>query len=69
MSDIDSDEKKITVYKVCVPSYYAWPPGNIILKVCYTKKEAENYVESYPNPFVKLWLTIESDVLRYEDTD
>ena len=59
----------IKIYKVCLPSYYAWPDKNVILKVCYTKEEAERFIESYPNMFLKMWLTIEWDVIPIRDTD
>lgn len=60
---------KVKVYKVCLPSYYAWPPGKVILKVCYTEANAEIYVASYPNVFLKPWLTIESEEITVESTD
>lgn len=59
----------VKVYKVCVPSYYAWPNKSIILNVSYTKEDAEKFIESYPNAFLKMWLTIETDVVSVQETD
>jgi hypothetical protein len=62
-------DSNIKIYKVCLPSYYAWPNRHVILKVTYTKEEAEKFVQSYPHPFLKMWLTIECDVIPVRDTD
>ena len=59
----------VKVYKVCLPSYYAWPPGKVILKVCYTAEDAQRYIDEYPNPFMKVWLTVEVDTIEYPETD
>ena len=59
----------VKIYKVCLPAIYAWPNRTIILKVAYTKEDAEEYIRTYPHPFLKLWLTIETDVVRVNETD
>jgi hypothetical protein len=59
----------VTIYKVTVPSYYAYPSWNVILKVCYTKSDAEKYIDEYPNVFMKPWLTISMETVNIEDTD
>lgn len=62
-------QDSVRVHKVCVPSYYAWPSNKIILYVCYSKEEAERFIENHPNQFLKLWMTIEWDVLAIRETD
>lgn len=60
---------KIKVYKVVLPSYYAWPNKNIILNVSYSEEDALKFIDSYPNMFLKLWLKIETDTVTVNDTD
>lgn len=60
---------EVKVYKVCLPSYYAWPSKNIILNVSYTKEDADKFVENYPNVFLRAWLKIEVDTVTVRDTD
>lgn len=60
---------EVKVYKVCVPSYYAWPPGEIILKISYTREDAENYIKEYPNVFLRPWLTIKEEHIDVRETD
>lgn len=62
-------EGNVKIYKVCLPSYYAWPPGNVILKVAYDLESAKKYVENYPNPFLRPWLKIEIEEQYQGDTD
>jgi len=59
----------VKIYKVCLPSYYAYPSSNVILKVCFTAEEAQAYIDTYPNVFLRMWLTIESQKVEYKDTD
>lgn len=73
--DISKLEEKIVnmmdvkIYKVCLPSYYAYPSSNVILKVCFTEAEAQAYIDTYPNPFLRMWLTIETANVEYKETD
>lgn len=59
----------VKVYKVCLPAIYAWPNKTIILKVAYTKEDAQKFINDYPNPFLKMWLTVETDVVNVNETD
>lgn len=59
----------VTIYKVTVPSYYAYPSWKVIIKVCYTKEEAERFIENYPNLFLRSWLKIEPESFKYQATD
>lgn len=59
----------VKIYKVCLPSYYAWPPGNVILTVTYDLESAKKYIEEYPNLFLRPWLKIEVDEQYRGETD
>lgn len=59
----------VKIYKVTVPSIYAYPTWNIILKICYSEKDAKDYISSYPNPFIKSWLSIEVENISIQETD
>lgn len=59
----------VKVYKVTLPSYYAWPTKNIILNVSYTEEDAKKFVESYPNLLLRPWLKIEVDIVPVHETD
>lgn len=62
--------KTITMYKVCVPSMFAWPVANVTIKVFFTKKAAEDFIKTYPNPFLKPLLTIyPEEVVDAPETD
>jgi len=62
--------KTVTMYKVCVPSMFAWPVTNVTIKTFFTKKAAEDFIEEYPNPFLKPLLVIyPEDVFDAPETD
>ena len=62
--------KTVIMYKVCVPSMFAWPVTNVTIKVFFTKKAAEDFIDNYPNPFLKPLLTIyPEDVFDAPETD
>lgn len=62
--------KTITMYKVCVPSMFAWPVTNVMIRMFFTKKAAEEFVDSYPNPFLKPLLAIfPEEVVDSPETD
>lgn len=63
------DNNTVRVYKVCLPSYYAWPSKNIILNVSYSEDDAKKFIKNYPNIFLQSWLKIEIDVVKVPDTD
>jgi hypothetical protein len=50
----------MTVYKVTIPNWCIWP-GIITLKVCMTREAAQQYIDEYPNPFLRAYLTIEEE--------
>lgn len=63
------ETNSIKVYKVCLPSYYAWPSKNIILTVTYTEEDANKFILNYPNVFLRAWLKIEIDNVPIRETD
>ena len=50
----------LTVYKVAIPNWCIWP-WIITLKVCMTRESAQEYIDAYPNPFLRGYLTIEEE--------
>lgn len=59
----------IKIYKVTVPSYYAYPSWKVILKLCYSKDDAKKYIDTYPNVIMRPWLSIEEEVVNVQETD
>lgn len=62
-------ESDIMIYTVRMPSIAAWPPGDIILKLFYSKEEAESYISTYPNIFARPFLKIKEEKLVVQETD
>ena len=65
----ETDKMEFGIYKVCLPSFLAYPTWETILKICYTKEETEKYIETYPNPFFKSFLSVKYEKLTYNPTD
>jgi len=61
--------KTTTIYKVCVPSMFAWPVNNVTLKTFFSKGAAEKYIDEYPNALVKPFLFISMENVEYTETD
>jgi hypothetical protein len=59
----------VRIYKICMPYYFTYPPGEVIIKVCFTKESAEKYIEDCQNAFIKQFLTIETEDYTYGETD
>lgn len=59
----------VKIYKVTVPSIYAYPTWKVILNICYSENDARDYIEKYPNLFLKSWLSIETENIIIRDTD
>lgn len=61
---------KVTIYKVRIEPFYSYPlPLNPILKVAFTKEEAEKYIIEYPYYWIKPFLRIETETRNYSETD
>lgn len=59
----------IKIYKVTLPSWYAYPSWRVILKLCYSKEDAKKYIDSYPNIFMRVWLNVEEEYIDIQETD
>jgi hypothetical protein len=62
-------ETQVTLYKVCLPSLVAWPPGMVTLKVAFSEEEAELYIASYPNIFLRPFMKVLKQELSIQETD
>jgi hypothetical protein len=60
---------RVRLYKVLMPSLLAWPPGSVILYVCYTRENADIYIASHPNPFLRPFLKVEESEVDVMETD
>jgi len=65
----ETSESKIIIFKVMIPSWIAWPPGKVIMKVCYSRESAESYISTYPNPLLSALMTIEDEYVYVTESD
>lgn len=61
----------VTIYKVVVAPYFSYYTRSLnpILKVTFTKEEAEKYIRDYPFLWIKPFLSIETLTQQIRDTD
>lgn len=59
----------VKIFKVTVPSYYAFPTWKVILKLCYTEDDARKYIDTYPNIMLRPWLSVEEEFIDIQETD
>jgi len=60
---------KVKIFKVVIPSYLAWPPGNIILHISFLQDDAEKYIAAYPNVFLRTLMTVQPEDMECSETD
>ncbi len=60
---------KVKIFKVVIPSYLAWPPGNVILQISFLQDDAEKYIAAYPNVFLRTLMTVQSEDMDVHATD
>jgi len=60
---------KATIYKVNMPSIYAWPPGNVTLASFFLEADALDYINSYPNMLLRPFLMIDREDITFHETD
>lgn len=60
--------RMLTIYKVVLPSWVVYP-GEVILKVFYTKEAAVQYIETYPLKYLTPWMTIKEEEIIIFGTD
>lgn len=60
---------KVKMYKVCVPSYLAYPTWKATIEICYTEEKAREYIKNYPNLLIQPLLFIEEYEVETPETD
>ena len=71
MAKKSKKEWDVTIYKVCISpmfSYYTFTLDPIV-KVFFSREEAEKFIEGYSVPWIKPFLVIETDTRQYRETD
>lgn len=64
-----TDMQPIKTYQVVISSLIGWPTGEVILHIAYNEPDAQTYIDSYPNLFMRPYLKIKPVTMRVEDTD
>jgi hypothetical protein len=65
----EEPDHKVKIYKVCIPSFLAYPSWKASLEIYYTREEAEKYIQNYPNIMIASFLSIVEEEIRCYGTD